>query len=160
MKQLSYSPRQIDDNRIPLKFSNLWEETGKQSQGWGDFKLTVYQTSLQGHNWTVIDMDIIFLHSVNCVFLDCQHSWKSKPISCLELIGPWDILMKSEIWNFQTDFNNCWLRNLLWNCPSMNVTGLNWCSVNIGSGNGLVPSGNKPLPEPMLTQTYAAIWRH
>ena len=28
--------------------------------------------------------------------------------------------------------------------------------VNIGSGNGLVPSGNKPLPESMLTQTYAA----
>ena len=24
--------------------------------------------------------------------------------------------------------------------------------VNIGLGNGLVPSGNKPLPEPMLTQ--------
>ena len=23
--------------------------------------------------------------------------------------------------------------------------------VHIGSGNGLVPSGNKPLPEPMLT---------
>ena len=23
--------------------------------------------------------------------------------------------------------------------------------VNIGSGNGLVPSGNKPLPEPVLT---------
>ena len=29
--------------------------------------------------------------------------------------------------------------------------------VNIGSGNGLVPSGNKPLPEPMLTQTYVII---
>ena len=28
--------------------------------------------------------------------------------------------------------------------------------VNIGSGNGLVPSGSKPLPEPMLTQTSAA----
>ena len=28
------------------------------------------------------------------------------------------------------------------------------------SGNGLVPSGNKPLPEPMLTQIYVAIWRH
>ena len=25
---------------------------------------------------------------------------------------------------------------------------------NIGSGNGLVPSGNEPLPEPMLTQIY------
>ena len=26
--------------------------------------------------------------------------------------------------------------------------------VNIGAGNGLVPSGNKPLPKPMLTQIY------
>ena len=30
----------------------------------------------------------------------------------------------------------------------------------IGSGNGLVPSGNKPSPEPMLAQIYVAIWRH
>ena len=29
--------------------------------------------------------------------------------------------------------------------------------VNIGSGNGLVPSGTKPLPEPMLTQIYFTI---
>ena len=27
-----------------------------------------------------------------------------------------------------------------------------WRLVNIGSGNGLVPSGSKPLPEPILTQ--------
>ena len=33
-------------------------------------------------------------------------------------------------------------------------------TVNIGSGNGLVPSGNKPLPEPMLTQISVAKWRH
>ena len=36
-------------------------------------------------------------------------------------------------------------------------------TVNIGSGNGLVPSGNKPLPEPMLTQisdSDLAIWCH
>ena len=32
--------------------------------------------------------------------------------------------------------------------------------INIGSGNGLVPSGNKPLPDPMLTQIYVPIWRH
>ena len=31
---------------------------------------------------------------------------------------------------------------------------------NISSGQGLVPSGNKPLPEPMLTQIYIAMWRH
>ena len=42
----------------------------------------------------------------------------------------------------------------------MNVTGLRLGSVNIGSGNGLVPSVNKPLPEPMLTHIYVAIWCH
>ena len=30
---------------------------------------------------------------------------------------------------------------------------LQW-QVNIASGNGLVPSGNKPLPEVILTQIY------
>ena len=35
-----------------------------------------------------------------------------------------------------------------------------WWWVNIGSGNGLVPSGNKPLPEPMLTHIYVTVWRH
>ena len=35
-----------------------------------------------------------------------------------------------------------------------------WWEICIASGKGLVPSGNKPLPEPMLTQIYAIIWRH
>ena len=30
----------------------------------------------------------------------------------------------------------------------------------VGSCNGLVPSGNKPLSEPMLTKFYVAMWRH
>ena len=30
--------------------------------------------------------------------------------------------------------------------------------VNIGLGNGLVPWGNKPLPEPMLTNLFDVIW--
>ena len=59
-------------------------------------------------------------------------------------------------WNFRyviwTDYSDWWLGHPLWNCPNMNVIGLQWWSVNIGSGNGLVPSGNKPLPGPMLTQ--------
>ena len=29
--------------------------------------------------------------------------------------------------------------------------------VSIGSGNGLLPSGNKPLPEPKLTKIHNAI---
>ena len=53
---------------------------------------------------------------------------------------------------FSNWFQWLWLRHLLWNYPHMNVTGLHWWSVNIGSGNGLVPSGNKPLPEPMLSR--------
>ena len=32
--------------------------------------------------------------------------------------------------------------------------------VNIGSGNGSLPDGTKPLPDPMLTQFYVAIQRH
>ena len=32
-----------------------------------------------------------------------------------------------------------------------------WWIVNIGSGIGLMPSGNKPFPEPMLTQIYGTI---
>ena len=36
-----------------------------------------------------------------------------------------------------------------------------WRLVNIGSGNGLLPSGNRPLPhEPMLTTFYVGIWQH
>ena len=38
--------------------------------------------------------------------------------------------------------------------------GLHWWSVNIGSGNGLLPDRNKPLPEPMSTQIFVAKWRH
>ena len=34
-----------------------------------------------------------------------------------------------------------------------------WLQVNIGSGNGLVPSCNQPLPEPMMTQIYM-MWPH
>ena len=30
----------------------------------------------------------------------------------------------------------------------------------VGTGKGLVPSGNKPLLEPMLTQIFVAMWRY
>ena len=32
--------------------------------------------------------------------------------------------------------------------------------VNNGSGNGLVSSGNRLIPEPMLTKFYDVIWHH
>ena len=42
----------------------------------------------------------------------------------------------------------------------MNVTRPYWWLVNIGLGNGSVPSGNKPLPEPMLPLIYVVKWRN
>ena len=51
-----------------------------------------------------------------------------------------------------------YLDHFLWNCPQVNATRLCSRRVNISSGNGLVPSGTKPLPEPMLTKFYDAIW--
>ena len=49
---------------------------------------------------------------------------------------------------------------ILQNCLEINATRTYWWQVNIGSGNGLVPLGNKPSPEPMLTQIYIANWHH
>ena len=46
----------------------------------------------------------------------------------------------------------------LWKCSHVNATEP-IAQVNICSVAGLVPSGNKPLPEPMLNQKYIAIWR-
>ena len=51
------------------------------------------------------------------------------------------------------------MRYLLWNCRHVIVNGPHWW-VNIGSGNGLVSSDTKRLPEAMLTQIYVDIWRH
>ena len=60
----------------------------------------------------------------------------------------------------KANFTSWWLMYFLWNHHLMNVTQPYLWSVNIGSGNGLVPSGNKPLPEPMLTQIFVAKWCH
>ena len=32
--------------------------------------------------------------------------------------------------------------------------------INIGSSDGFVPSGKKPLPEPVLTKIDDTLWRH
>ena len=52
------------------------------------------------------------------------------------------------------------LRFFLWNCPHVNAKRPHLWLVNNVSGNGLMLSGIKPLPEPMLTHVYLAIWHH
>ena len=46
---------------------------------------------------------------------------------------------------FQYSFGDLWLKYLLCNRAELNFTGPYW----ISSGNGLVPSDNKPLPYPI-----------
>ena len=84
----------------------------------------------------------------NChtqLFFTFSHLGRPRVLSFSEFLGfgPWEIWMKFWICNFQT--SHWCLRHLLWNCSNMNVTALHWWSVNIGSGNGLLP-----WPEPML----------
>ena len=68
-----------------------------------------------------------------------------------QLIVPWGIWLQSQITKFQTHFNDEYLKYFLWNCYQVNATTPHRSLINIGSSNGLVPSGNKPLLEPMLT---------
>ena len=48
--------------------------------------------------------------------------------------------------------------HFFWNYTQVNATEQLWWEVNNCSGNGLVLSSNKPLPEPMLPQIYFTIW--
>ena len=59
--------------------------------------------------------------------------------------------------DFHAKFSNGWLIYYFWYCPQVIVSGSHRQSVNIGSGDGLVPSGNKQLSESMLTQIYVAM---
>ena len=48
----------------------------------------------------------------------------------------------------------------MWNRPHVNAILHRWWLVNTESSYGMWPSGNKPLPEPMLTNISVGIWRH
>ena len=129
-------------------------------------------------NWTGMDVSSLELtlvqvmawcrqatiHYLHCYLSQCR----SRPKSSYGITGPqWvnslapvGTSIKFQLGNFHANFSEWWLRYLLWNCPQMNATRPYWWYVNIGSGNGLVPPGNKPLPESMLTQIYDAKWHH
>ena len=57
---------------------------------------------------------------------------------------------------FQANFSDYWLMYLLWKCPVCLLMAL--ADAKLDSGDGLVSSGNKPLPEPMLTELCEGIW--
>ena len=63
--------------------------------------------------------------------------------------------------SFQSHLMNEYFEYFLWNRSYVKPKNtFNHHGVSIASGNGLVPSGSKPLPEPVLTGTYVAILCH
>ena len=79
-----------------------------------------------------------------------------KPLSEAMLVSsPTHICLTWPQW---VNLSDWWLKYILQNSSQINVTGPDCWAVNIGSGNDLMPSGNKPLPEPMLTQFYVALY--
>ena len=93
-------------------------------------------------------------HQNQAIYWLCKQATGS--ILCLKIcVDHW-----SAIDGISKSLHRQWLGHLLWNYFQMNATRPHWWSVNTGSGNGLVLSGNKPLPEPMLTQFCVTIWCH
>ena len=62
--------------------------------------------------------------------------------------GRFEVISKS---NFHTLFIDWYIQHVLWSWSYVHSTEAHWWYVNIGSGNGLMPTGHKPLPESMLT---------
>ena len=90
------------------------------------------------------------------IFLQGFFSLKS-----FQLIWPWKMWLWFQMCKFQMQLEDGNLEYSSKHYPGMNARGPRWWLVNIGSGNGLVPSGNKPsLPEPKLTHIYVTTWHH
>ena len=71
----------------------------------------------------------------------------------ITLIGPREMQQWFWICKFQTYLADWYHEYSLWNCFQVISKKSHYWQLNIGSANGLVPSGNKPLLEPMLTET-------
>ena len=56
---------------------------------------------------------------------------------------------------FYANFGDWWLAYLV-KLPS-DVTWPYWLQINIGFGNGLVPSGSKPFPEPLNINSFSQL---
>ena len=112
--------------------------------------------SAQPWTWTkYMNSTCVFQDKHECPQIALPFYWYvSQCQEVAKLIGPWKVLTTFYVSNFQVNFSDWWLRCMVRNCPQVIGTWPCWRYVNIGSGNGLVPSGNKPLPEPMLTQTF------
>ena len=80
--------------------------------------------------------------------------WSLGDVVAPKLIAPWDICVKFLMFKLNLVIDRL--------CISCEIT-LRWMSLGLTdgkSGNGLVQSSNKPLPEPLLTKLCVATWCH
>ena len=97
----------------------------------------------------------------NILLYTLQNHLNSSKINLLAILCAWGSYFNSlsagrSSINFKSIIFTLIMENSSTHCE-INVTQVNptehsWSEVNIGSGNGLASSGNKLLPEPMLTQ--------
>ena len=131
----------LPDGTKPLPEPMLtYYQLGPLAFMWGHFheKTRRYQSAKQ--DWR--------LHFGNC-FRSPRGQWDIE--ACILKIasrsprGQWVKLVF-----FKLNYKDRYLEHLLYNYHQVNAAKPHWWLVNFDSGNSLVPSGNKPLPEPML----------
>ena len=71
----------------------------------------------------------------------------------------WKMQLKYWLGHFQTHTNYRCLGHIMWSRLQIDAAKPHRWFVNISSSDGLMPSGNKPLPEPILIQIYVAMLR-
>ena len=136
-----------------IKYSEWIKYCGRarKSTETDDHTWWLYQEEEIQQNWLI---DILFPIRVDIMLYSTQYQPQTlrKMINSMRLGGMANSVYKRVVWAFTVksisgeycDFNfETWLLTKL---PD--------------SSSGLVSSGNKPLPEPMLTQFYIIIWCH
>ena len=112
--------------------------------------------------------DLIFVFIFVCIniLVDCIES-SEFPITVESTHWPLDMevistaysLLKEHLMNLVYSVFTLWTKSMRCSCEIalrwMSQNKHLWRWINIGSGNGLVPSDTKPLPEPMLPQNLS-----
>ena len=107
-----------------------------------------------GEYWNLIKLSGVGSH---CVMWGWENGWISQRL-CWEYLTHWPlqdvvVIFTLVILKVMSGIN---IWTISFSAMPKGLTAL----INIGSGNGFVPSGRKPSPEAILTKLDDAIWRH
>ena len=138
-----------------LNFGHYWNITAKYLND-RDIDCVIYPHFNPSSVWQgLVIVDFFLNHSWQ---LPCKTFNSLIPRRCRYNL--WYALSYHDKYNFLVHVTDRIPENVWRNRSEVHAREPHWWKVDIGSGNGLMPSGNKSLPEPMLTQISIAIWRH